>query len=59
MDWKQLKCYIETFHKSMEAQDLVEYALIAVLIALGCIIGMGTLATSINAEFSKIASKLT
>ncbi len=41
------------------AQDLIEYALIALIIALGALAGMGVLAKSINAEFSKIAGKLT
>jgi len=40
-------------------QDLIEYALIALLVAVGCIAGMGTLATKINAEFVSIAGKLT
>lgn len=40
-------------------QDLIEYALIGLLVALGAIAGMGSLAASINAEFSKISSSLT
>jgi len=39
-------------------QDLVEYALIGLIVALGALTGMGKLAGSINAEFSKIATKL-
>lgn len=44
---------------SDEGQDLVEYALLIALIAFACTAGMGTLASSINSAFSKIAGKLT
>ena len=50
---------LKKLHKEEAGQDLIEYALIALLIALGAIAGMGTAASSINNEFSKIASKLT
>lgn len=40
-------------------QDLIDYALLALMIALGVIAGMGTLAGSINAEFVTIGSQLT
>lgn len=45
-------------HNEESGQDLIEYALIGLIVALGAIAGMGTLAASINAEFSKIASQL-
>ncbi len=50
-----LKC----LHTEESGQDLIEFALIGLLVALGAIAGMGTLAKSINAEFTKIASSLT
>lgn len=50
---------LEKLHKEEEAQDLVEYALIGLIIALGAIAGMGKLASSLNAEFTKIGSSLT
>ena len=50
---------LKNLHKEESGQDLIEYALIGLIIALGAIAGMGTLASSINAEFSKIAGKLT
>ena len=50
---------LKNLHKEESGQDLIEYALIGLLIALGAIAGMGTLASSINAEFTKIAGKLT
>ena len=40
-------------------QDLIEYALIALLIAVGSIAAMTTLATSISAEFTNVSNKLT
>jgi pilus assembly protein Flp/PilA len=41
-----------------EGQDLTEYALLLVLIALAAIAGMNTLATAINAVFSSAAQNL-
>ena len=40
-------------------QDLIEYALVAALIALGAITAMKTLATGLNGAFSSISSNLT
>lgn len=39
-------------------QDLIEYALVALLIALGATVAMGTLATNISAAFTAVSSKL-
>jgi pilus assembly protein Flp/PilA len=39
-------------------QDLIEYALIAALIALVAISGLNALSTKINSEFTKIGSDL-
>ncbi len=50
---------LKNLHRNESGQDLIEYALIGLLIALGAIAGMGTLASSINAEFTKISSQLT
>jgi Flp pilus assembly pilin Flp len=50
--------FLKRLHKDESGQDLVEYALIGLIIALGALAGMGTVASSVNAEFSKIASKL-
>jgi len=49
---------LANLHKEESGQDLIEYALIALIVALGALAGMGTLANSINAEFSKISSYL-
>ena len=50
---------LRSLHRDESGQDLIEYALIGLLIALGAIAGMGTVAVSINAEFTKIAAQLT
>jgi len=50
--------FLKRLHKDESGQDLIEYALIGLIIALGALAGMGTVASSVNAEFSKIASKL-
>lgn len=40
------------------AQDLIEYALLAALIALAAVVGMSTVASDINNTFVTIGSKL-
>ncbi len=45
-------------HKDESGQDLIEYALIAALIAFAAIAGMNSLASQINVAFSKIGSKV-
>lgn len=42
-----------------EGQDLVEYGLLVVLIALGCIIAMQGLASGISDAFSNAVTQLT
>jgi len=39
-------------------QDLIEYALIAALIALGTIVAMGGLANQISNEFNSVGNSL-
>jgi pilus assembly protein Flp/PilA len=46
-------------HREESGQDLIEYALIAALIALAATVGMGTVAKAINTAFSSIGTKLT
>lgn len=41
-----------------EGQDLVEYALVVALIALGAVAGMGVLAQGINNAFTTISATL-
>ena len=46
-----LYCKIETLLSQDDGQDLVEYALIACMIALGCAAGMNSLASVITNIF--------
>lgn len=57
MNTKLLNC-LRDLHSDESGQDLIEYALVASLIAFAAVTTMGTLATSINSAFVKIGSKL-
>jgi pilus assembly protein Flp/PilA len=46
-------------HQDESGQDLIEYALVAALIAFAAVAAMRTLAQQINNAFSTIGSKLT
>ena len=50
---------LRNLHKDESGQDLIEYALIGLIVALGALAGMGALASSLNAEFQKLAGSLT
>ena len=50
---------LHALHHDETGQDLIEYALVAALIAFGAVSTMSTLAGEINDAFSKIGSKLT
>ena len=41
-----------------EGQDLIEYALVVALVALGATAGMRVLATAINTAFTNISTRL-
>jgi pilus assembly protein Flp/PilA len=49
---------LQALHTDESGQDLIEYALVAALIAFGAVATMQTLASNINTAFSKIGSKL-
>jgi pilus assembly protein Flp/PilA len=55
MLWKKLK----QLHKDESGQDLIEYALLAALIALGATAAMTDLAGKVSTEFSNIGNKMT
>jgi pilus assembly protein Flp/PilA len=40
-------------------QDLIEYALVAALIAFGAVASMGTLATTISTALSNVGTRIT
>jgi Flp pilus assembly pilin Flp len=46
-------------HKDESGKDLIEYALIGLIVALGAIAGMGFASSKIKTEFSKIGNQLT
>jgi pilus assembly protein Flp/PilA len=54
-----LKQLLSSFLRDESGQDLIEYALVAAIIALGATAAMTSLAGSINTAFSKIGSSLT
>ena len=55
-----LKLYVKAqILRRENGQDLIEYALIAALIALAATAGMSTVASDINSAFTNIGSKLT
>lgn len=61
MNTMLLKMYVK-FQDLMdreEGQDLVEYALVLALIALGATVAMNSLAKAISTEFSVIATQFT
>jgi pilus assembly protein Flp/PilA len=51
--------FLKGLWKEEEGQDLVEYALLVVLLALAATVGMGQLATAINNTFIAAGSNLT
>jgi pilus assembly protein Flp/PilA len=53
-----LRTLVSSLHEDESGQDLIEYALICALIALGAIAGMKTVANYINNAFSSIGSNL-
>jgi pilus assembly protein Flp/PilA len=57
--FSRVKGSLVELHRGESGQDLIEYALIAALIALAATVGMGTVAKAINTAFSSIGTKLT
>ena len=49
---------LKKLHEEDSGQDLIEYALIAALIAVACVVAMNSLATKISAEFATISGNL-
>jgi len=54
----RIRQVLGSFHREESGQDLIEYALLAALIALAATVGMGVVASDINNAFAKIGSKL-
>ena len=53
-----MKNFVARFVREEEGQDLIEYSLLAALIAVACILAMQTLATDINEIFGAIGTAL-
>jgi pilus assembly protein Flp/PilA len=53
-----MRDYLLRLWKEEEGQDLTEYALLLVLIALAAIVVMSSLGSAVNAVFSRGASTL-
>ncbi len=56
---KNIKRILSGVLSDESGQDLIEYALVAALIALGATAAMNSLATNISTAFSTVGSKLT
>lgn len=54
----RIRKVLASLHREESGQDLIEYALLAALIALAATVGMGVVASDINNAFGKIGSKL-
>ncbi len=54
----QIRATLADLHREHSGQDLIEYALIAALIALGAIAGMRYVAVAINSAFSTVGTIL-
>jgi len=53
-----MKNFFARFIREDEGQDLIEYAFLAVFIALVVTAGLGTLGSSLNTKFDSIASQV-
>jgi pilus assembly protein Flp/PilA len=53
-----MKNLVLRFINETEGQDLIEYALLAALVALGAVAGMQLLAGGINSKFSAVSNSL-
>ncbi len=52
------KLVLRSLDRDERGQDLIEYALVAALIALAATAGMNTLAQAINNAFNAVGAKL-
>jgi pilus assembly protein Flp/PilA len=55
----EMRNLLKRLWKEDDGQDLTEYALLVVLVALGSLAAMSSLATNISLAFSKAGSNLT
>jgi pilus assembly protein Flp/PilA len=55
---RQMKNLFVRFVREEEGQDLIEYSLLAAIIAVGSIIAMGTVSDELDATFADIVTGL-
>ncbi len=55
----KMKTLLQKFVRDTEGQDLIEYALLAAVIALGVTAGMIYIKNALNSEFSNIGNSVT
>lgn len=53
-----MKALLKRLISETEGQDLIEYALLAALIALAAVVAMTNLGTAINTKFTNISTSL-
>lgn len=53
-----MKEIIKRLWSEQDGQDLIEYALLVALVALAAVVGMNSLATAINTEFTSLGTSL-
>ena len=53
-----MKNFIQRFVREEEGQDLIEYAFLAVFIALVVTVALGTVGTALSTKFSAIATQV-
>jgi pilus assembly protein Flp/PilA len=58
-DMKSMINLVKSFVREEEGQDLIEYALLAALVALAATVAMTNLGTSISSVFGSVTGKLT
>jgi pilus assembly protein Flp/PilA len=56
--WMRAQGILAEVHHDESAQDLIEYALLAAMIALGAVVSMNVMASAVNTAFSNVHSKL-
>jgi pilus assembly protein Flp/PilA len=56
--WMHAQAVLEVLHCEESGQDLVEYALVAVIIGLAATAAMDTIASQINTVFMNVGNKI-
>jgi len=54
-----MKTLILNFLREEHGQDMVEYALVVGIIALGCVASMSTIASNVTAMWTKVGTAIT